>query len=325
MFFNELPGFFDRNFIVAYFLPALIFVMVGFALMVNFDIAPALREIISSDLYKGATIIGVISWIIAVLLLSLNFNLIRFFEGYGKYNPLKILRPVYVHKLFRIEEKKVRLKDAKTRAEASENFVEAADIQVRRNELHRYAAEHFPPKRSRVLSTAFGNAVRAFEDYSETMYGIDAIISWVRLLAVIPKDFREMLNSARAQVDMWINFWGLAYFLIAAYFFIIFFTGQIKMIWFPVVVAGAAYLASKRAVGAAILWGDFVKSSYDLYLPDLKDQIRLPETKTAEQEKILWKNFAIQVIYHSEDHVLKRVSNKKSADGSKEKSASDEE
>ncbi len=309
--FNELPGFFDRNFIIAFFLPALLFVLVGLGLMTGFDIESSLTKTITDDLYKGATIIGVISWVIGVLLLSVNFKILRLFEGYGSYNPLKLLKPVQKRKFFQIEEKKLQLRDALAKAQSLGDEEEVAKINAQRIDLHQRAADRYPPNRSRVLPTAFGNAVRAFEDYPEQMYGLDAIVSWVRLLAVIPKDFREMISSARSQVDMWMNFRLLSYILLIGYAAMVFFTQELRMAWFPIAVLIFAYLASVRSTGAAVLWGDFVKASYDLYLPDLREQIRLPETETVEDEIQLWNKFARQVLYHDKDNVLQRVAGKK--------------
>jgi hypothetical protein len=311
--FNELPGFFDRNFIVAFFLPALVFVLVSFGLMFGFDIAPKLTAIISEDLYKGATIIGAIALIISVFLLSLNFSVLRLFEGYGKYNPLQLLKFTQKQNFFRMKEKILRLNTARNEAEALRNDDELAEINRQRNELYRYSAEHYPPKPTRVLSTAFGNAVRAFEEYSEEMYGSDAVVTWVRLLGVIPKDFREMTSSARAEVDMWMNFRLLSYVLIIVYLIMAFSVGGFRLIWFPIATLVFSYFASFRATKAAVLWGDFIKSSYDLYLPDLRDQIRLPETETIEEEKQLWIKFTRQILYHNKKHVLQRVSRAEAA------------
>jgi hypothetical protein len=323
--FNELPGFFDRNFIVGFFLPALIFVLVGFGLMFSFDIAPKLTSVINDDLYKGATIIGVISWIISIFLLSLNFSILRFFEGYGKYNPLQLLQPIYEKKFFQIEEEKFRLGDARRQAEELENDEELTKIKKRQREVHRDAADLYPMSEARVLPTAFGNAIRAFEDYTEEMYGLDAIVSWVRLLAVIPKDFREMTSTARAEVDMWINFRLLSYVLIIAYLIMAFSAGQFRIIWFPAATFAFAFFASIRATKSAVLWGDFIKASYDLYLPDLREQIRLPEKKTNKEEKQLWNKFVRQVTYHDKEKVLERVSSEKNRKNTKKDSSASEE
>ena len=312
--FSELPGFFDRNFIVAYFLPSLLFVLSAYWLMGEFGVEPKLVKIIGDDLYKEATLLGIISLIAAVFLLSINFQVFRFFEGYGKYNPLIFLQGFHERKFQRLEEKKYLLNEELRIARLAGDDDEIDRINARRIHYFSYAADNYPPKRSRLLPTAFGNAVRAFEEYSETMYGLDSIVSWVRLLAMIPKDFREMMNSVRAELDMWMNFRLLSYVLFVSYIILAVGTGQWKAVWFLPVIALFARIAAKRLTVSAIHYGDFVKSSYDLYLPDLRDQIRLPETETIEEEKNLWKKFTRQVTYHNPEQVLQRISKDKKKD-----------
>lgn len=312
--FSELPGFFDRNFIVAYFLPSLLFVLSAYWLLGEFGVEPDIVKIIGDDLYKEATLLGIISLIAAVFLLSINFQVFRFFEGYGKYNPLIFLQKFHERKFQRLEEKKHLLNEELRIARAAGDDDEIDRINAQRIHYFSYAADNYPPKKSRLLPTAFGNAVRAFEEYSETMYGLDSIVSWVRLLAMIPKDFREMMNSVRAELDMWMNFRLLGYVLFVCYLILAVGTGQWKAVWFLPVIVLFARIASKRLTVSAIHYGDFVKSSYDLYLPDLRDQIRLPETETIEDEKNLWKKFTRQVTYHNPEQVLQRVSKDKKKD-----------
>jgi hypothetical protein len=58
-----------------------------------------------------------------------------------------------------------------------------------------------------TLPTRFGNAIRSFEVYSRIIYGLEAIDGWPRLLAVIPADYRQAIDDAKAQVDFWVNIW----------------------------------------------------------------------------------------------------------------------
>ncbi len=60
-------------------------------------------------------------------------------------------------------------------------------------------------------------------------------------------------------------------------------------------------------------------------LPDLRDQIRLPETKTIEAERELWNNFARQVIYHNKKYALQRVPGNKASKTAKKNSIASEE
>jgi hypothetical protein len=134
-----------------------------------------------------------------------------------------------------------------------------------------------------------------------------------------------MMNSARAELDMWLNFHLLSYVLIIIYLMTAFSAGQFRIAWFPLTALGFAFFASTRATRAAFMYGDFVKASYDLYLPDLRDQIRLPETETVEAERELWRKFTRQVYYHNEKNVLQRVSRDKDSKENNKKAAASEE
>ena len=75
----------------------------------------------------------------------------------------------------------------------------------------------FPDEEAWLLPTSFGNTIRAFEVYPRVMYGLDAIPGWLRILAVIPKDYRESVDNAKAQVDFWLNLWFLSILMIFEY------------------------------------------------------------------------------------------------------------
>ena len=68
----------------------------------------------------------------------------------------------------------------------------------------------YPSTEDQVLPTSFGNAVRAYEDYSRVVYGFESINGWSRLQAVMSKEFMEILGSSRARVDLWLNLLFLA-------------------------------------------------------------------------------------------------------------------
>lgn len=76
---------------------------------------------------------------------------------------------------------------------------------IRRNNIIRELAEEFPDQESLLLPTPFGNVLRSFETFPRIIYGLDAIPAWVRLLGVMPKDYIELIECAKAQLDFWVN------------------------------------------------------------------------------------------------------------------------
>ena len=310
--FGELPKIFDRNFVIGFFLPAVAFVSANLGLFLAFDLFSALISFVRSDLVQGAGTLGITSWMLGVLLLVLNYKIYRLLEGYGTYNPLQLLKRFEVSRFSRLQEeiKKLKTQIADGKASGEEEVV-LNELRSQRAGLLRTRAEQFPPGIARLLPTKFGNALRAFEDYPTSIYGIDSIVVWVRLLAVIPKDYRELVDSARAQTDFWTNLWLLGAVFIIEYVGVAAYTAQLKRFWIPVVVLVFVWRASLSARAAAVQWGDYVKSCFDLFLPQLHLRLQLPTTTTIDEERKLWRRFSQMVIYHQANRAFDRTLMKK--------------
>lgn len=303
--FAELPKIFDRNFIIAFFLPAVMFVFASLWLLAGFNLLPKFLSFPPGEILPGATTLGIIAWLAGILLLVLNYTIYQVLEGYGTYNPIRLLGPLQrrryqTNRRLRqtVEEE---YEDGLINNEEPEDLGELVD---RRIELHRQRADYFP-EQERLLPTAFGNAVRAFEDYPPDMYGVDSIVVWVRLLAVIPEDYRALIDTAKAQTDFWLNLWLLSILALIEYVAVLIYARDIGMLWFPLLFALLVFIASSRATSAAIAWGDYVKASFDLFLPALRKKLQLPTPANIHEERKLWTSFSQMVIYHDRDQVIR--------------------
>ena len=149
--------------------------------------------------------------------------------------------------------------------------------------------------------------MRAFEMYPAEVYGADSITIWLRLGSVIPKDFQELINDARAQVDFFVNIWFLAWVLALAVFAR---AVAERFHWakaaghdslataIPIVLClVVAYVSYTWALGRIIAWGDMVKSAFDCYLPALAKQLgyALPSEESAR--RAFWTDFSKLAIY----------------------------
>jgi hypothetical protein len=306
--FGELPKLFDRDFVIAFFLPATILVAASLGMGSAFGLLPRLLSISRTDILQAATILGVASWLGGVLLLVLNYNLFRLFEGYGNYNPLRYFERFEKNKYERMQESIGKLREEiKEKSSDAEEEVMLIKLRAQRDRLLAAQVENYPSDPKRILPTAFGNAIRGFEDYPTDMYGVDSIMVWVRLLAVIPKDYRELIDAAKAQTDFWLNLWFLGFLILIEYIFLVIYSSQLKMIWCPLAAIGFAWMSAKAARGAAISWGDYIKASFDLFLPDLRAKLQLPFPKDITEERKLWTRFSQVVIYHQPSKVASRV------------------
>lgn len=145
--------------------------------------------------------------------------------------------------------------------------------------------------------TAFGNTIRAFEVYSRVMYGLESIQGWARLLAVIPKDYRELVDETAMQMNFWVNLWAVSILLIAEYAGVAVYTGELRISFVSLGALAVAWIASRMARNAASEWGEWVKASCDVFLPELRARLGFLTPETREQERELWTGFSQAIIY----------------------------
>lgn len=294
--FGELPKLFDRNFAVGFFLPIAVFMSLTEWILVPYGIGIDVRAFFETNLLVGTTVLGLLTWVGGIILLAINRDLYRLAEGYGTYNPLRLL--VWLEKLryFRIS------KELRKVEEKYQEYIEAKKefpikLQTNRNELIRKLAEEFPDKEEFILPTPFGNVVRSFEDYPRVMYGFDAMDAWGRLLTVIPKDYLALIDSAKAQVDFWINLGVVAVVILIEYVALIVATHRYLNPSTILFLALVGIITQVRAVSSAREWGDFVKSAFDVYRFKLLESLGVALPNDRDEEKALWSQYSQAILY----------------------------
>lgn len=297
--FGELSKLFDRNFAIGYFLPVIIFVAVSFGLLCEFNpsqiiLTPNIESKFS--VLTGVTIIGLLSWLGGVFLFAVNRDLLRLMEGYGRFNPARLFCFVEKRRYKRLKQAISQL-DAEYKACESEKKEFPQEICSKRVKLMQEIVKRFPDEERWVLPTSFGNTIRAFEVYPRIIYGLDAIPGWSRLLGVISEDYRNLIDNSKALVDFWSNLWLLSILFFVEYIGIVIYVGQVKVVWIPVVTVGVIFIVYSRARVAAIEWGDLIKSSFDIFLPDLFNKLGFSPPATTEEQKSLWEKFSQTIMY----------------------------
>ncbi|NEQ47589.1 MAG: hypothetical protein F6K00_30210 [Leptolyngbya sp. SIOISBB] len=297
--FNSLSNFFDRAFAVGHFLPAVIFVNLSIWTADSFGISRQGSQVQFSTLVD-ATIIGVISWLLGTLLAAINRDILRVMEGYGSLNPARLL---YTFQIRKYRNKKRLINDLNNKYlnyyEHGEAFPESD--QKKRNKLLREFVNSFPDEERWLLPTSFGNAMRAFEVYPRLMYGIDAIPGWERLLSVIPEGYKRLIDSSKSQLDFWINIWFLNLILLGEYCFLFLYTRNTELIWLPFLVFVLAFYFFSKSRSAAIEWGILIKSSFDLFLDDLRKKLGFAQPASFEEEVEMWRKYSQSIIFHYPD------------------------
>jgi hypothetical protein len=67
-----------------------------------------------------------------------------------------------------------------------------------------------------------------------------------------------------------------------------------------------AFFAAWRAKSAAVQWGDLVKASFDLFLPDLWTKLGFAPAEDAKKERASWEDFGWAVKFRYAHFLPKR-------------------
>lgn len=311
-----LPQIFDKAFVIGFLLPVMIgacglaFVfpdLPGFELLRN----PKAEDKLGNTFY----LLFVMS-LAAVGLMMTNDLQTRLLSGYalrGRLRRWLLARESAVQ----AEQEKVSdaLFDRRRALKAAGGTLSEAD----RASLYRaqkLLVTHFPPP-GHLMPTRFGNVVRAVELYPFTVYGVDSVQVWARLIAVVPKDFAAVLNDLRAQVNCLVNLVFILGLLgAAAVVAAVLDTpwealfGRLRygdLAGPPVsrvfligvgALAGAA-LAYKALIERTVAWGQSVKAAFDCYLPALLTQLGYETPDRDSERAVLWADLNKLFVYHS--------------------------
>lgn len=311
-----LPKLADKAFILGFFLPTLLFVLVVAQLFYDQQWAKTLLAVASQkDGWDSLAYFGVAVWGCSVLLMMFNLMQFQFLEGYlWPISKLSFLRRREDERYQRDNDRITQLIARQTLADQFTKD-EASELVRLQWELLR----KFPPDEGDRLPTSIGNAIRAFEVYSSKVYGADSIPLWLHLSTVIPKDYQSSLDDARAQVNCAVNacFFAFAISIAAAACFIAGFDLKSLSKTYPTFTAMLPLLHSSGfrflswAVGAGIVcraaylfslelvyaWGDLVKAAFDCYLPDLAKKMGFELPETAKERQEFWDAVTQQAMY----------------------------
>jgi len=290
--FNELPKLIERNFAMAFFMPVAIFIGGSLLILDQYQLTQILPTL-NLDTLIGVTLLGLISWLGGILLLVTNRDLYRVMEGYGKYNPLKLFERLQKNHYQKLNDKLGKLNNEYR--EAGDDF--PMKKRSERAKIMKELVVHFPDDERWLLPTAFGNTLRAFETYSRVMYGLESIDGWSRILAVVPEDYRTLIDNAKTQVDFWVNMGLVSILLLVEYFGIAYYQNAFNALWLLGLIIMTMIISPYRAKRVAVEWGDLVKSVFDLYRFDLLEAMGIELPKTRDEERVLWTKVSQAMIY----------------------------
>jgi hypothetical protein len=272
--FDKVTGLFDSRFVLALLLPvfalaagagALAATMTGWHQAATWWAGlDAARQVALGVAAAGAVVV------LAVIVGTQVVAMTRVLEGYWRSRWVNAT----LGKLGRWREEKRR---ASLAADTSELGY-----------LYSYLA--FPPD-GEAMPTRLGNALRAAESYpgDEQRWGIDAAFWWPRLYLIMPDSARNQVDNARASLDQLV-----VLTMLSAAFGVVSLALSCAGLNLAVGLgcAAGALLLSRcsylAAVTAAGVFGELVRSSYDLFRGDLLGKLGWPMPSTLAAERKLW-------------------------------------
>lgn len=134
-----------------------------------------------------------------------------------------------------------------------------------------------PKEERNVMPTLLGNLLRAAEEYPEVRYGLNAIVCWPRLYHLLPEVLRHSINMARNRLN------ESACLLAWSVLFLIW---MIFLKWWAPLSLLIAWIAYRKMVTAAAIYGDLIRSAFDLYRFDLYKALSwsLPDSPENEEK-----------------------------------------
>lgn len=310
---STLPKLADKSFIVGFLLPVILFLV---ALLFLFSdvgwVLDILHAFLSRNKIEQFVYIALLVWCLSVFMMMLNQLLYQIVEGY-KW-PISKFSQLWSRERRRFEEKRQRFKELEEQWwRAKEDRTELKDDLKREHDmLLKELVTQFPSE-DQLLPTRFGNAIRAFEDYGRQVYGADGIPLWIHLNTVIPKEFQDALEDAMAQVSFLLNLLVFAVIIFVASMMRFLFTLHLPhpfRLWniftfesisfasFAFCAVLVVWLSYKFSIGKIYQWGEFVKASFDCYLPDLAKRLGYKLPLTGDDQRRFWIAVSRRAIYH---------------------------
>lgn len=131
-----------------------------------------------------------------------------------------------------------------------------------------------PVRSDHIMPTALGNVLRAAEAYPTLRYGLDAGICWPRLYPLLSSDLRDVIGQARTSLNEMTRLatWSLFF--------------AVWTIWQPWALIGLpmAWMAYRGMVMAAGVYGDLIRTAFDLHRFDLYTALHWPLPATPDDE-----------------------------------------
>jgi hypothetical protein len=204
-------------------------------------------------------------WVVAAVVQSQTRTITQAFEGYWG-GPLSGLR--------RYGERRHSKRLAKLRS-----LGQVGEIYAR-----------YPLSRKQVMATRLGNILRAAERYPHDRYGADAVLVWPRLYPLLPDNVIASLGQAREAMEflLVLSAFAAAFGVLSVIYLLV----MLGPVWLLLLClfgsAAVAAMAYRSSLGAALLYAEVLRSTFDLYRLNVFGFVQLPMPTDAAAERERW-------------------------------------
>ena len=298
-----------RAFLFASYLPALVFVALH-----QYAILPALG--VSDSILPAVSLLPgewpitlLLSAFLAMLLVSLNTLIVKFYEGLLPWQQRFLLRPWQranerrSEKLYgdlrglRMDYRKSLQQLAGTREgearerEALYDHLDKIGEEIRKTHERieeKHEVQTLPTRAQLVCPTALGNAFAVAEEYPLDRYGMDGVLFWPRLRQVVDSQLLQMVDNLKMFLDFELNVSILGLILGVEAAIVGIRSGAVG--WW--VAAGLAWVASWLACRAGIrvvrAMGVLLNTCYDFCRKELLKRFGLAQPPNLIEEYAMW-------------------------------------
>lgn len=344
---SESVKYLGQGFLLAYFLPALVFVLAHLYVFIPASIGSLnlSKEVANKLTLPLIGAIDLSSWvdsllwslIVGIALFVLNNILIRLFEGKPRWLKDGLLFRLTKHnqkeckklygRLASLQKKYLEISNQRPQIISQDSLLESLRLEIENEhkEIEESKSQQtLPHNVERVCPTSFGNAYAIAEEYSYERYGADSVLFWPHLRSLMQEKAAShslRITQQKTVLDLSINFAFLSGLLTIETILIFIFSGY----KYPLLIlAGVAFILSisfyQASVAAIQGLGGLIRISFDYYRGLVLQAFNLRMPENLSEEQTVWLKLATFIrrgdaFYFPEEYREK----KKEGDGIEEK------
>ena len=112
------------------------------------------------------------------------------------------------------------------------------------------------------------------------------------------KDFLDSVNGAQAFCDLWVNMVVVCTLLLIESVLVFHHAARLIV---PLICLLAAWGSLQQAKEAAVAWGRWVKSAFDISLPDLLKKLGFQSPSKITDIRKIWDAYSQTIVYNDPD------------------------